>query len=168
MRPFHTPALQVEEAQTLEHGLHAAEPAEAVHIGHLLRSHHEVAADVLGEVPVGKHIAVLLLRHTVVFVDGLLGDVLDVAGVEVGGAVVDDQTGKCAVIDPGYFGDIIISDIDKFSSLDFILLTHGHYDHFAACLDYLNDYPDAVFAAPSDDTELMYYGTDNFYNVSET
>ena len=35
--------------------------------------------------------------------------------------IVDDQTGKCAVIDPGYFGDIIISDIDKFSSLDFIL-----------------------------------------------
>ena len=88
MRPFHTPALQVEETQALEHGLHAAEPAEAVHIGHLLRSHHEVAADVLGEVPVGKHVAVLLLRHAVVFVDGLLGDVLDVAGVEVGGAVL--------------------------------------------------------------------------------
>lgn len=75
--------------------------------------------------------------------------------------IVDDQTDKCAVIDPGYFGDIIISEIEKCSSLDFILLTHGHYDHFAACTDYLNDYPDVVFAAPAGDTELMYHGTDN-------
>lgn len=75
--------------------------------------------------------------------------------------IADDQTKKCAVIDPGCFGDIIISDIEKCSSLDFILLTHGHYDHFASCLDYLNNYPDAVFAAPAGETELMYHGTDN-------
>ena len=75
--------------------------------------------------------------------------------------IADDQTNKCAVIDPGYFGDVIISDIENCSSLDFILLTHGHYDHFASCPDYMNDYPDAVFAAPSDDTDLMYHGTDN-------
>ena len=75
--------------------------------------------------------------------------------------ITDDQTGKCAIIDPGCFGDVIVSDIGKCNGLDYILLTHGHYDHFAACLDYLNDYPDAVFAAPSDDTELMYHGTDN-------
>lgn len=75
--------------------------------------------------------------------------------------IADDQTNKCAVIDPGCYGDTIISDIEKCSSLDFILLTHGHYDHFASCLDYLNDYPDAVFAAPAGETELMYHGTDN-------
>lgn len=75
--------------------------------------------------------------------------------------ITDDQTGKCAVIDPGCFGDVIVSDIDKSNGLDYILLTHGHYDHFASCLDYLNSYPAAVFAAPADDTELMYNGTDN-------
>ena len=75
--------------------------------------------------------------------------------------ITDDKTNKCAVIDPGYFGDVIISDIENCSSLDFILLTHGHYDHFASCPDYMNDYPDAVFAAPYDDTDLMYHGTDN-------
>ena len=75
--------------------------------------------------------------------------------------ITDDKTGRCAVIDPGYIGDDILSDIDKCSGLEYILLTHGHYDHFAACPDYLNSFPAAVFAAPADDTELMYNGTDN-------
>lgn len=75
--------------------------------------------------------------------------------------VIDDRTNRCAIIDPGCFGDTIVAEIDKCKSLDYVLLTHGHYDHFATCLDYLNDYPDAVFAAPLADTELMYKGTDN-------
>ena len=47
--------------------------------------------------------------------------------------ITDDQTGKCAIIDPGCFGDVIVSDIGKCNGLDYILLTHGHYDHFACC-----------------------------------
>lgn len=79
--------------------------------------------------------------------------------------IADDQTNKCAVIDPGYFGDVIISDINKCSSLDFILLTHGHYDHFASCLDYLNDYPETSLLVGENDiirlgeTEIRIIGT---------
>lgn len=75
--------------------------------------------------------------------------------------ISDDDTNKCAVVDPGYFGGDIVSEIGRSSGLEYLLLTHGHYDHFASCQDYLDAYPDAVLAAPAGDTELMYGCTDN-------
>jgi glyoxylase-like metal-dependent hydrolase (beta-lactamase superfamily II) len=77
--------------------------------------------------------------------------------------ITDEATGETAVIDPGYFGSEAQKRIGDKKNLRYILLTHGHHDHFAAAQDYIDAYPDAVFAAPEKDTYLMYKGSDNKY-----
>ena len=69
--------------------------------------------------------------------------------------ITDEATGNKAVIDPGYFSDRVKEDIGNSDSLKYLLLTHGHQDHFNAVSDYLSEYKDVVFAAPSDDKKLM-------------
>ena len=73
--------------------------------------------------------------------------------------VKDQATGQAAVIDPGYYGADAAEEIG--GRLSFILLTHGHFDHFAAARRYMQAYPDAEFVAPAGDTRLMYRSTDN-------
>ncbi len=75
--------------------------------------------------------------------------------------ITDDATGYKAVIDPGYFGTDVMNDINDDQDLKYILLTHGHHDHFAAAQDYINKYPDAEFAAPAGEIYLMYGSRDN-------
>lgn len=75
--------------------------------------------------------------------------------------LTDEVSGDKAVIDPGYFGPAAEEHIGDKDSLKYILLTHGHHDHFAAAQEYMDAYPDAVFAAPEKDTYLMYEGSDN-------
>lgn len=75
--------------------------------------------------------------------------------------VTDEATGSMAVIDPGYYGEDIISEITDTSALRYILLTHGHYDHFAAVQNYIDEYPAAVFAAPEGESYLLHGGRDN-------
>ncbi len=72
--------------------------------------------------------------------------------------VTDISTGFQAVIDPGYFGPQAESEI---KDLKYVLLTHGHYDHYAAAERYLKKYPDAVFAAPAGESFLLHGGLDN-------
>ena len=72
--------------------------------------------------------------------------------------ITDTETGQQAVIDPGYYGPQITSEI---SDLRFILLTHGHYDHYAAARMFVDNYPDAVFSAPAGETYLLHGGLDN-------
>lgn len=44
--------------------------------------------------------------------------------------IVDQATGKSAVVDPGGKSDKLISQIKSDGGkLDYVLLTHGHYDH---------------------------------------
>ena len=44
--------------------------------------------------------------------------------------LVDEATGKCAVTDPGAKSDRLISQIEKDGGkLEYVILTHGHYDH---------------------------------------
>lgn len=48
----------------------------------------------------------------------------------------DEQTGKTAVVDPGDKSNELIAQIKKDgSSLDYVLLTHGHYDHISYAKD---------------------------------
>ena len=75
--------------------------------------------------------------------------------------ITDKATGFKAVVDPGYFGPDIRMEIQDDAYLKYILLTHGHYDHFAAVWEYLNEYTSVVFAAPAGDTYLMYKSRDN-------
>ncbi|MBR0399323.1 MAG: MBL fold metallo-hydrolase [Mogibacterium sp.] len=75
--------------------------------------------------------------------------------------ITDDVTGLQAVIDPGYYGEDIRSLIQDGNSLRYILLTHGHYDHFAAAEEYRNEFRDAVFAVPANEEYLLHGGRDN-------
>lgn len=46
--------------------------------------------------------------------------------------LIDEATGKSAVIDPGDKSDELIKAIEADSgSLEYVILTHGHYDHIA-------------------------------------
>ncbi len=44
--------------------------------------------------------------------------------------IIDEATGDAAIIDPGWYGDIIKNTLAKENvNLMYILLTHGHFDH---------------------------------------
>ena len=75
--------------------------------------------------------------------------------------ITDNATGSKAVVDPGYFGENVKAEIGDEKNLKYILLTHGHYDHFAAVKEYMAEYPSAVFAAPAGEDYLMHGGRDN-------
>lgn len=75
--------------------------------------------------------------------------------------VTDEATGLMAVIDPGYYGEDVRAEITDASLFRYILLTHGHFDHFAAAQEYIDEYPEAVFAAPAGETKLLHGGRDN-------
>lgn len=69
--------------------------------------------------------------------------------------ITDEATGYKAVIDPGYFSEEVMNDIGDTANLKYILLTHGHHDHFYEADAYLKSYKDAVFAAPEGDKPIM-------------
>ncbi|MBR2674613.1 MAG: MBL fold metallo-hydrolase [Mogibacterium sp.] len=69
--------------------------------------------------------------------------------------ITDEKTGLKAIVDPGYYSEKVRCDIGNSQSLKYLLLTHGHHDHFNAVSDYLNEYKDVVFAAPSGDKAIM-------------
>ena len=75
--------------------------------------------------------------------------------------ITDDSTGLKAIIDPGYYGPDVVEEIQDPDKLKYILLTHGHFDHFAAAQMYIDAYPDAVFEAPAAETYLLHGGRDN-------
>ncbi len=47
--------------------------------------------------------------------------------------LTDEATGKCAMVDPGFVSDELMNTIEQVKdSLQYILLTHRHYDHILA------------------------------------
>jgi glyoxylase-like metal-dependent hydrolase (beta-lactamase superfamily II) len=70
--------------------------------------------------------------------------------------ITDDATGFKAVVDPGYYGMDVRMEIQNNAYLKYILLTHGHYDHYAALREYMDEYISASFIAPAGEHYLMY------------
>lgn len=66
--------------------------------------------------------------------------------------VMDEGTGKGAVIDPGGGAESISDAITQMDmTLEAILLTHAHYDHTGAVLELRRKYPDIpVYLHPAD------------------
>ena len=74
--------------------------------------------------------------------------------------ITDDATGFKAIIDPGVFDTEIRFDIQNNAYLKYVLLTHGHHDHFLAAQQYRDEYTGTTFAYPAGDMEIMdNYGT---------
>lgn len=69
--------------------------------------------------------------------------------------ITDEATGYKAVIDPGYYGMDVKMEIQNNAYLKYLLLTHGHHDHFNAVSDYLNEYSSVNFAAPLKEKALL-------------
>ena len=57
--------------------------------------------------------------------------------------LLDEETGKGAIIDPGGAGAAIADAAEKMAMTPVaIFLTHGHYDHTGAVMDLRSKYPD--------------------------
>lgn len=77
--------------------------------------------------------------------------------------LVDENTKKCAVIDPGGAKDKILNYIKSNSlNLEYILLTHAHGDHIGA-VNYIKSKTGAKVVAHSEEKELL---LDNRKNLS--
>lgn len=72
--------------------------------------------------------------------------------------ITDEATGFKAIIDPGYFDFEVRMDIQNNAFLKYMLLTHGHDDHYLAARDYLDEYTAVRFAGPEKDLKLMTTG----------
>lgn len=67
----------------------------------------------------------------------------------------DKQTDKCAVIDPGCYTAGIKELINESANLEYIILTHAHWDHLLAINEYLEDYPKVKVIASFYENELL-------------
>lgn len=69
--------------------------------------------------------------------------------------LLDEDARVCAVIDPGEEGHRIAQQVEKSGcALQYVLLTHGHYDHFTGLNELLAHYPDTpVYIHPADAVE---------------
>ena len=77
--------------------------------------------------------------------------------------LIDEETKKCAVVDPGGANDKILSYLKKNSlDLEYILVTHGHGDHIGAVND-IKSKTNATIIAHADEKELL---NDNRKNLS--
>lgn len=77
----------------------------------------------------------------------------------------DEVTRKGVIIDPGAEKDKIINEISKEKlTIEYILLTHGHFDHIGA-LDQMKDYTGAKVLIHEKGTEYL---SDTYLNLSES
>ena len=77
--------------------------------------------------------------------------------------LIDEETKKCAVVDPGGASDKILNYIKRNSlELEYILLTHGHGDHIGA-VNTIKSRTNAKVVAHNDEQELL---NDNRKNLS--
>ena len=66
----------------------------------------------------------------------------------------DEEAGVCAVIDPGDEGDRIAHAVKKTGcELQYVLLTHGHHDHYTGLDDLLAHYDVPVYINEKDITD---------------
>ncbi len=80
---------------------------------------------------------------------------LQVGPIRTNCYILYDETAKvCAVIDPGDEGDRIAAAVEKSGcTLQYVLLTHGHFDHFTGLAALLQHYDAPVYIQPKDAME---------------
>ena len=68
--------------------------------------------------------------------------------------VCDEQAKVCAVVDPGDEAERIADAVERSGcALRYVLLTHGHYDHFTGLAGLLEKYDVPVYIHPADAEE---------------
>lgn len=68
----------------------------------------------------------------------------------------DEQTGKCAIIDPGEYSDELVREINAVGkeNIEYILLTHGHFDHIYG-VDAVKKLTGAKLVISKQDAEML-------------
>lgn len=71
--------------------------------------------------------------------------------------VIDEETKKAAVIDPGDYTQELknLLHSEKIEELEYILLTHGHFDHILGVAKIKKDFPNAKVCIHSADSEFL-------------
>ena len=70
--------------------------------------------------------------------------------------IIDEATGDAAIIDPGWYGDIIKNTLAKENvNLMYILLTHGHFDHVSGVYGLRREEGAAVVIHSNDREHLL-------------
>lgn len=60
------------------------------------------------------------------------------------------------IIDPGYVDDKMIKYINEIGGIDFILITHGHFDHIYGLNKLVDLYPNVDVYAYKDELDVIY------------
>ena len=69
--------------------------------------------------------------------------------------IKDENSGLCAVIDPGCFNKAIEDFIGKEINLAYIILTHAHWDHIDSLNEYKDKYPASKLVVNFDEHEMI-------------
>lgn len=71
--------------------------------------------------------------------------------------LINEETGRAAIIDPGDFNErvLLALETNDVKSVDYILLTHGHYDHIMGVSKAKKHFPDAQIAIHSYDAACL-------------
>lgn len=59
------------------------------------------------------------------------------------------------IVDPGYCDNKMLSYINSIGGIDFILITHGHFDHIYGVNTIVKEYPNAIIYAHKDEIDVI-------------
>lgn len=72
--------------------------------------------------------------------------------------ILTDEKGRAAVFDPGIESDYILDAVNGLN-VDYIIITHGHYDHILGVDAIKKAYPEAMIVFPEKDLKCLQDGT---------
>lgn len=82
---------------------------------------------------------------------------LPLGPVQANTYIITEETGHTAVIDAGDCNERLLSLLrdEKIESVDYILLTHGHFDHIDGVAALKKHFPDAKIAIHAEDAPML-------------
>ena len=72
--------------------------------------------------------------------------------------VIDEESGSAAIIDAGDCNRKLLSELsdERIKKIEYILLTHGHFDHIDGVSDIKKHFPEAKIAIHEDDADCLF------------